>query len=209
METADGIQCRIRSAGLRQTARTHSRAAAAATATMLLLWSAVPGLALRHCCCATPSRIPRLAASAAPPRRLSSSEAPAQAGRRVRRRGGRNAAAAAERQQAAGRTEPAAAEAITEERWTPERQGVVSMAPYVPTPSLGVSAALRLLAMQSDHVFIDLGCGDGRLVAAAARECHTAIGIELDSVQAEAARLTLADAELTNASIIQGDVATL
>ena len=55
------------------------------------------------------------------------------------------------------------------ERWTPERQGVVSMAPFVPTPSLGVSAALRLLAMsaQRGDVFVDLGCGDGRLVAAA------------------------------------------
>ena len=55
------------------------------------------------------------------------------------------------------------------ERWTPERQGVVSMAPFVPTPSLGVSAALRLLAMSAERgdVFIDLGCGDGRLVAAA------------------------------------------
>lgn len=57
----------------------------------------------------------------------------------------------------------------SEERWTPERQGVVSMAPFVPTPSLGVSAALRLLAMspEREDVFIDLGCGDGRLVAAA------------------------------------------
>ena len=55
------------------------------------------------------------------------------------------------------------------ERWTPERQGVVSMAPFVPTPSLGVSAALRLLGMSAERgdVFIDLGCGDGRLVAAA------------------------------------------
>ncbi len=55
------------------------------------------------------------------------------------------------------------------ERWTPGRQGVVSMAPFVPTPSLGVSAALRLLAMsaQRGDVFVDLGCGDGRLVAAA------------------------------------------
>ena len=57
----------------------------------------------------------------------------------------------------------------TVERWTPERQGVVSMAPFVPTPSLGVAAALRLLAMsaQRGDVFVDLGCGDGRLVAAA------------------------------------------
>ena len=54
------------------------------------------------------------------------------------------------------------------------------MAPFVPTPSLGVSAALRLLAMsaQRGDVFVDLGCGDGRLVAAAyelasARACDS------------------------------------
>jgi len=165
--------------------------------------------------------------------------------RKRRRRGGRGAAAPSEAAVGSAATEGAGAG--RSERWTPERQGVVSMAPFVPTPALGVDAALRLLQMdpESDVVrttvplppvraaaagaarrtaaaalcgtaallqltrrraaqFLDLGCGDGRLVAAASPHCRTALGGELDADLATTAAATLAP--LPNARVIEGDL---
>ena len=45
------------------------------------------------------------------------------------------------------------------------------------------------------------------MVCNSARECHTAIGVELDPVQVQSA--TLAVGNLSNASIVQGDMAAL
>ena len=52
--------------------------------------------------------------------------------------------------------------------------------PYVQTAHSRVSLALRALRVTADDVFVDLGCGDGRLTLAAAADFGaTAVGIEI------------------------------
>ena len=51
--------------------------------------------------------------------------------------------------------------------------------PYVPTDDAVVPAILRLARVTADDVVYDLGCGDGRIVIAAARH-HGARGIGVD-----------------------------
>jgi len=44
------------------------------------------------------------------------------------------------------------------------------LGPYVPTPPHVVSRMLRLARVETKDVVYDLGCGDGRVCIAAARE---------------------------------------
>lgn len=55
------------------------------------------------------------------------------------------------------------------------------VAPYVPTPPKVVDAMLELAHVTKDDVVYDLGCGDGRIVIAAAKKhgCR-AVGVDLD-----------------------------
>ena len=64
-------------------------------------------------------------------------------------------------------------------------------APYRPLPDAAVEPAVRLLALRADDVFVDFGCGDGRLVAAATGRCRLAVGVELDPMLVVAARRRL------------------
>ena len=64
-------------------------------------------------------------------------------------------------------------------------------APYRPLPAAAVESAVRLLALRPDDVFVDFGCGDGRLVAAATGRCRLAVGVELDPMLVVAARRRL------------------
>ncbi len=53
--------------------------------------------------------------------------------------------------------------------------------PYVPTSPETVSAMLKLAGVQKSDLVIDLGCGDGRIVIAAAKEFGAhAIGVDID-----------------------------
>ena len=87
--------------------------------------------------------------------------------------------------------------------WTASRG-----APWVPTP---VSAVHRMLAMAEvgpEDVVYDLGCGDGRLIIAAARR-HGAwgVGIELDPLRHAWCRtLTAALGLRSQVRAIQGDL---
>lgn len=53
-------------------------------------------------------------------------------------------------------------------------------APFLPTRQKESSEALDLLDLRPGQVFIDLGCGDGRLLKMAAARNLTAIGYELN-----------------------------
>ncbi|CDM65346.1 SAM-dependent methyltransferase [Pyrinomonas methylaliphatogenes] len=53
--------------------------------------------------------------------------------------------------------------------------------PYVPTPPEVVDAMLRLAAVTKDDVVYDLGCGDGRIVIAAAKKYGArGVGVDID-----------------------------
>jgi precorrin-6B methylase 2 len=61
--------------------------------------------------------------------------------------------------------------------------------PWLPSPLEVVSAMLTLAKVQPGDVVYDLGCGDGRIPIAAARDFGArAVGIELDPQLAKAAR---------------------
>ncbi|RPI99867.1 MAG: methyltransferase domain-containing protein [Candidatus Aminicenantes bacterium] len=65
-------------------------------------------------------------------------------------------------------------------------EDAADLAPFVPTPPEVVERMLEIAAVGPDDVVYDLGCGDGRMVIAAARTrgCR-AVGIELDAALIE------------------------
>src|SRR5829696_3572206 len=66
---------------------------------------------------------------------------------------------------------------------------------FVPTPSEVVHEMLRLAKVTSDDVVYDLGCGDGRIVIAAARDFGArGVGIDLDPARIREARENAAQA---------------
>ena len=52
--------------------------------------------------------------------------------------------------------------------------------PYVPTDDAVVAAMLKLAAVTADDVVYDLGCGDGRIVVAAAKMGARGVGVDID-----------------------------
>ena len=53
--------------------------------------------------------------------------------------------------------------------------------PYIPTTETAVKAMLELAAVRSSDIVYDLGCGDGRIVIAAARSYGArGVGIDID-----------------------------
>ena len=55
----------------------------------------------------------------------------------------------------------------------------LSAAPYVPTRKRDVARFLKLAGIRKGQIVYDLGCGDGRLLVAAAKEGARAIGYEM------------------------------
>jgi SAM-dependent methyltransferase len=68
----------------------------------------------------------------------------------------------------------------------------VSGAPWVPTWRRDVERFLKLAQLKPGERFYDLGCGDGRLVTAAARAGATAVGYECSILPYILARLRCA-----------------
>lgn len=68
---------------------------------------------------------------------------------------------------------------------------------FVPTPTLVVDAMLAAVRPTTRDVLYDLGCGDGRILIAAARDygCR-AVGIEINAETAELARQRVREAGL-------------
>jgi precorrin-6B methylase 2 len=86
--------------------------------------------------------------------------------------------------------------------------GVTAEAPFVGTPHDVVVRMLELARVGRDDVVYDLGCGDGRIVvAAAATYGARAVGFELDLPRVEEARAAVARAGLGDlVSIVRRDV---
>ena len=62
-------------------------------------------------------------------------------------------------------------------------------APYLPTLKPQVIAALRLADLKPGQTLLELGCGDGKVLLAAARQGNKAIGYELNPIVATVAWL--------------------
>jgi SAM-dependent methyltransferase len=61
--------------------------------------------------------------------------------------------------------------------------------PYVRTPDKVVSAMLKLAGVKASDIVYDLGCGDGRIVIAAARDYGAhGVGIDIDPERIQEAR---------------------
>jgi len=82
---------------------------------------------------------------------------------------------------------------------------------YVPTPRKVVDEMLRMAELKPDDVVYDLGCGDGRIVIAAAQlRGVRAIGYDIDPVRVEEARANVRAAGVEHlVRIEQADVFTL
>ena len=64
---------------------------------------------------------------------------------------------------------------------------------YVPSPWVVLPRALHCIGVSDDDVFVDFGCGKGRVVHQAARRpFRRVVGVEISPVLAEAARTGLA-----------------
>jgi precorrin-6B methylase 2 len=91
---------------------------------------------------------------------------------------------------------------------------------FVPTPNEVIDKMLELAKVTPKDVVYDLGCGDGRIVVAAAKRGARAVGIDIDpqrikeataNVKAEkvANRVRLIEGDLFEADISEATVVTL
>ena len=55
-------------------------------------------------------------------------------------------------------------------------------APYLPTLTPQVAAALELAALRPGETLLELGCGDGKVLIAAAQQGYRAVGYELNPI---------------------------
>lgn len=85
---------------------------------------------------------------------------------------------------------------------------VNKLAPYVASPTKVVDRMLDLANIRPGETVFDLGCGDGRiLIAAAERYKAKAIGIEISPKIAAEARVQIKKAGVSDkAKVIQGDL---
>src|SRR5205807_932278 len=93
--------------------------------------------------------------------------------------------------------------------------------PYVPTTDEAVQAMLKLADVKKSDVVYDLGCGDGRIVVAAAKTYGAhAVGIDIDPRRIQEAKdnarkagvenlVRFEEADLFQADIHQASVVTL
>ena len=73
--------------------------------------------------------------------------------------------------------------------------------PYVPTDDAVVAAMLRFGAVTAGDVVYDLGCGDGRIVVAAARQCGArGVGVDIDPQRIQESRENAARAGVADRS---------
>ncbi len=82
------------------------------------------------------------------------------------------------------------------------------LAPYVSSPQPIVVKMLEIAGLKSGETLFDLGCGDGRIVATAAKEFGAkAVGVELSPTLAKRAREAVESLGLQqHVQIIEGDM---
>jgi SAM-dependent methyltransferase len=69
--------------------------------------------------------------------------------------------------------------------------------PYVPTDEPVVAAMLRFAGVTSNDIVYDLGCGDGRIVIAAAKHCGArGVGVDIDPLRVTESRENAAKARV-------------
>jgi SAM-dependent methyltransferase len=92
--------------------------------------------------------------------------------------------------------------------------------PYVPTPDEVVQSMLKLAGVHAGDVVYDLGCGDGRIVIAAARLGARGVGVDINPDRIREARqnakqagvedkVNFVEADLFTAPIQEATVVTL
>ena len=80
-------------------------------------------------------------------------------------------------------------------------------AAWVPTPSVLVEAMLDLARVTADDYVVDLGCGDGRTVIAAAKRGARALGVEFDAALVALSRRTAAsEGVAAGVTFVEGDL---
>lgn len=79
---------------------------------------------------------------------------------------------------------------------------------YIPSPPEVVQAMLELAEIQPNDVLYDLGCGDGRIVIAAAQQFGIrAVGIDIDPVRVQEAQALAVEAGVGDrTAFFQGDL---
>jgi SAM-dependent methyltransferase len=81
---------------------------------------------------------------------------------------------------------------------------------YVPTPNVVVEKMLDMAKVKKGDVVYDLGCGDGRIVVAAAKRGAKATGWDIDPVRVKEAKENVKKNKVEeNAKILQEDIFTL
>jgi SAM-dependent methyltransferase len=71
--------------------------------------------------------------------------------------------------------------------------------PYVPTPDAVVQSMLKLANIQKSDLVYDLGCGDGRIVIAAAKEYGAhGVGVDINPERIQEARANAKQAGVEN-----------
>ncbi|MGO9095393.1 MAG: methyltransferase domain-containing protein [Bryobacteraceae bacterium] len=89
-----------------------------------------------------------------------------------------------------------------------QRPGVERLAPFVPSPQLVVERMLEAAEVKPGETVFDLGCGDGRILIAAARDFKAkGVGVELSAELVRQAREEVSKLGLSNrVTILQGDL---
>lgn len=95
---------------------------------------------------------------------------------------------------------------LAAERTGLRRRRGSSLGPFLSTPVSLLDPLLDLVGAAAGDTVVDLGCGDGRMLEAAARRGCDAVGFEQDPTLAERARLRVADAGVGDrVTVVTGD----
>jgi SAM-dependent methyltransferase len=80
--------------------------------------------------------------------------------------------------------------------------------PYVPTPEAVVEEMLKMASVTKDDLVYDLGCGDGRIVIAAAKKYGArGVGVDLDPERIKESKANAQAAGVTDrVTFVQGDL---